>query len=170
MSALTRAVLRYKRFGTDFDEVRGRISMIVYDYPDQRYGLDEDTRGEFLLYMMPEIDRMVRRYEPRDVPFEHYLAACMRWKLMSFLNAKKRKTIREKMEYDHNAWSELTPSLELAEPPGLLSDRARVPPDSGEGSATVPVESPPAEAPRLQPLASRATPSTAPPRTRLDGS
>lgn len=123
--------------------------MIVYDYPDRRYGLDEDTRGEFLLYMMPEIDRMVRRYEPRDVPFEHYLAACMRWKLMSFLNAKKRKTIREKMEYDHNAWSELTPSLELAEPPGSLSDRAPVPPDSAEGSTPVPVESPAAEAPRL---------------------
>ncbi len=140
MSALTRVVLRYKNSGAGLEEVHRRISMIVYDYPNRKHGLDEDVCGEFLLYMMPEIERMIRRYEPRDVPFEHYLAVCMRWKLKSFLRAKKQETIRQQIEYDLVVWSELTPSLELAEPSTFLPDKALTAPDPAARSMQLPTE------------------------------
>ncbi len=151
MSALTQAVLRYKNSGLGLDEVHRRISMIVYDYPDKRHGLDEDTRGEFLLYMMPEIDRMIRRYEPRDVPFEHYLASCMRWKLKSFLRVCRRKAICQKIEYDFIVWSELTPSLELAEPSALLSDNGLPSIPSGRATSQLPCPADDDSHPRVPP-------------------
>lgn len=107
MSELTQTVMRFKRTGAGFEEVEKRACMLIYDFPRSSPGIDEDTKGDFLLYMLPRLRGIVERYHPREVAFEGYLFICMRWKLKSFLRQRSLARLHTRIEQDKHVWEDV---------------------------------------------------------------
>ena len=125
MDALTDMVLRYQRNGTGYDAIRAEIALIAYRYPMRRPGLTEDDCGDFLIFMYPRIETLVRRYRPLGKSFDAYLYSTLRWRLKTFLARKRslerlmRAATRE-ITLEEEASND---SLEAAEP-SLLPELA----------------------------------------------
>ena len=89
MDTLTDLVLRYQDSGTGYDKIVAEIALLAYKYPMRRPGLTEDDCGDFLIFMYPRIETLVRRYIPLGKTFDAYLYSTLRWRLKTFL-ARKR--------------------------------------------------------------------------------
>lgn len=118
MSELTQTVMRFKRTGTGFDELEKRVCLLIYDFPKYSPGIDEDTRGEFLLYMLPRLRGIVDRYRPYEVAFEGYLFCCMRWKLKTFLRRRTRARLHSRIEWDRHVWEDVRRERLVERSPG----------------------------------------------------
>ncbi len=83
-SPLTRDVLDCQRTQRGRKVLIGKISGIVYRYPRNHLGWDEDDVGDFFCMFFPKIEGLISRFSYTGKPFEAYLASSIRWQMKTF--------------------------------------------------------------------------------------
>lgn len=83
-SPLTQEVLEYQRTHLGLKALVDKISRIVYRYPRNYLGWDEDDVGDFFCMFFPKIEGLIDRFAFTGKPFEAYLAASIRWQMKTF--------------------------------------------------------------------------------------
>jgi hypothetical protein len=83
-SQLTREVLDYQETHRGLKVLIGKISGIVYRYPRNYFGWDEDDVGDFFCMFFPKITGLIDRFAYAGKPFEAYLSASIRWQMKTF--------------------------------------------------------------------------------------
>ncbi len=104
MVTLTELVATYKECGEGFDEIARRMSKVVYDFPRQYRGFDEDDSGEFLLFMYPRFRRFVEKFHPAGKPFENYFRQCLRWQVKTYATVMRSRRARYTAEKCPGLW------------------------------------------------------------------
>ncbi|TVR90637.1 MAG: hypothetical protein EA428_07810 [Spirochaetaceae bacterium] len=115
MSQLSELVTEYQRTGRKRHELRERIALIVYNYPQGRRFFEEDDAGDFLLYFQPRIDRIIRRFHDQGNRFEAYLGTNLRYQLHSYVQRKQRAKLRHYAGNLDLIWEGVGPELLLNE-------------------------------------------------------
>lgn len=104
MATLTELVVNYKETGEGFDEIARRMSALVYEFPMQYRGFDEDDSGEFLLFLYPRFLRFIENFSPAGKPFENYFRRSLRWQIKSYATRMKNRRARYKAEECPGLW------------------------------------------------------------------
>jgi hypothetical protein len=72
-------VIEYRASGEGKDRIYERVARLLYRDP-RRFGFDdEDAAAEALIKHRERISRLVDRFEDRVLPFDAYLATCLRY-------------------------------------------------------------------------------------------
>ncbi len=104
MATLTELVVSYKKTGKGFDEIARRMSALVYEFPTQYRGFDEDDSGEFLLFLYPKFHRFIENFSPEGKPFENYFRRSLRWQVKSYATKMRTRRARYKAEECPGLW------------------------------------------------------------------
>lgn len=89
--SLKEQVLSYQKTGRGLETIVQELSERIYLYPLKRGRGSEDDSGEFYLYFLPRLKRLILKFEDHGVPFEHYFNATLCWNLKSFFRSMKKK-------------------------------------------------------------------------------
>ena len=87
---LKERVLRFANLGEGWQEIRESLSWSIYMYPLKKGVREEDDPGDFYVYFLPRLKRLLRRYRDQGRPFEHYFNSLLRWHLKSFYRHSRR--------------------------------------------------------------------------------
>ncbi len=90
-SSLKERVLAYQKTRQGLDSILAELSERIYRYPSRRRRSSEDDAGEFYLYFLPRLKRLLVNFKDQGVPFEHYLNATLFWNLKSYFRSEKKK-------------------------------------------------------------------------------
>ena len=101
---LKERVLRFANFGEGWQEIRESLSWSIYRYPLKRGVREEDDPGNFYVYFLPRLKRLLRRYQDQGRPFEHYFNSLLRWHLKSFYRQSRRYRENRHIEASQDFW------------------------------------------------------------------
>ncbi|HUV06487.1 MAG TPA: hypothetical protein VMX75_02085 [Spirochaetia bacterium] len=88
---LTERVLRYQNTGQGLVELMRDLSNEIYSYPRRKKMGSEDDQGNFYLYFVPRLKRLLQRYRNLGIPFEHYFHSSLYWNLKSYYRYARRR-------------------------------------------------------------------------------
>ena len=106
MATLTELVVAYKESGRGLQEIVDRMSTMVYTFPRNYRGFDEDDGGEFLLFLYLKLPKLVDNFRPNGTPFEYYLKRCLRFQVKSYATALRSRRARYSAERSPGLWPE----------------------------------------------------------------
>lgn len=116
---VTESILEWKNGTLSTEEVTRAVCIEAW----QRLGrLEEDERGEFVLYFHRRIRGMIERYDPERGPFEAYLATSLKYQLRSFRARKARSRYRRAMPMDPEFWKSSCSRPRMVSLPALLPE------------------------------------------------
>lgn len=96
-SLLTREVLHFRYSIKTKRDLVVRVANIVYTYPHNHSGWDEDDVGDFFCMFYPKIEGLIENFEYRGKPFEAYLASSIKWQMKTFSRRKAVLNAREEV-------------------------------------------------------------------------
>jgi hypothetical protein len=102
--SLKERVLSYQRTGEGLERIIQDLSESIYLYPLRGRRGREDDAGEFYLYFVPRLKRLLLKYEDQGVPFEHYFNATLYWNLRSYFRSMRKRRWRWKMSACPEFW------------------------------------------------------------------
>jgi hypothetical protein len=102
--SLTDRVVRYQDTGQGYDRIVGELSDRIYRYPLSKPGCTEDDAGEFYLFFLPRLKRLLGRFKESGVPFEHYLNSVLFWNLKSYRRKVRRTGFRRQTDSCQEFW------------------------------------------------------------------
>lgn len=82
---LTHLVVRDLNRGFISDELLKNLDVITYNYPNVGQEKKCDIRGDFLLYMRNNYERICSRYVPSEGPFDVYFRVLLKYYLKNFM-------------------------------------------------------------------------------------
>ena len=94
---LTRDVLLYQKSEYNREVVFNKIYLFVYRYPVERGYFQEETASDFLLFLIPKLERIIERYSYSGVSFEVYLRNIIYWQIKTFTQQRKDDQLREQI-------------------------------------------------------------------------
>lgn len=97
LKGLSNRILLYQRTGEGYRELLKDASMIVYRYPQKKYGWTGDECSEFYLFFYRRLSRMFTRYHDMGKSFESYLYSVIKWQVRIFI--KKNMEIKKRWKY-----------------------------------------------------------------------
>lgn len=87
-------VLEYRSSGKGRDLIMEKVAALVYN-SHTKYGFDdEDDAANALLKFGGRIDKLVDRFEDRGLPFDAYLASCLRYLARTVRRDRRRSSER----------------------------------------------------------------------------
>ncbi len=89
--SLKEQVLSYQKTGQGLETIVQELSERIYLYPLKCRQGSEDDPGEFYLYFLPRLKRLLLKFKDHGVPFEHYFNATLYWNLKSFFRTMRKK-------------------------------------------------------------------------------
>ncbi len=92
---LTEAVRAYQLQRKGKKDLLQKIYYFVYSYPVDKRMLAEEDASEFLIYFMPTIDYILKKFSFQGYPVEQYLIRCIRFRLKDFKRNNKSKTYQQ---------------------------------------------------------------------------
>jgi hypothetical protein len=109
-----------------------KLHLLVYNYAQLRHQQSSDVSADFYLHVAGKLDGILKRYDPRRLPFYQYMAATLHFEFSHFLRRRKipRSQIelisleelaekRVELQYWENRTPDpLTPLLSKMRPPG----------------------------------------------------
>ena len=72
----------------------------------RRGGHEEDDAGEFYLYFVTKLKRLVLKYRDRGVPFDHYLNSTLRWNLRSYYRCRRQRQRSWRLSASPHLWGD----------------------------------------------------------------
>ena len=87
-TALSGKVLRYQKTGDGYNDILKQISIIIYRYPQRKYGWGEDDCSEFYLFFYRRIMKIIRNYNDIGRNFEAYLYSSLKWQFRIYSRKK----------------------------------------------------------------------------------
>lgn len=94
---LTEEVLSYQDSNNNRDCLFNKIYLFVYYYPVNRGYLQEELASDFLLFLIPKIERIISRYRFKGVSFEVYLRNIIYWQIKTFTQLRKEVKLKEQI-------------------------------------------------------------------------
>ena len=94
-SLLTRDVLIYQKSENNGKSMFNNIYLFIYRYPVERGYLQEELASEFLLFLVPKLERIVKRFTYKGVSFEVYLRNIMYWQIKTFMYIRRNNQLKE---------------------------------------------------------------------------
>ncbi len=91
--SITEKVMLFKNNGTGYDEIFKELSIAIYQYPEKKNNQNDDDAGEFYLFFIPRIGRMIDKYVNYGIPFEHYFHSTLSAGYKTFLSIQNRKAV-----------------------------------------------------------------------------
>lgn len=90
---LTRSVLDYQAGLVAFEGLRDKVVLEAYHHLNRSRRRGEDEVSDFLLGFYNKVEGLVTRFQPRGLPFRHYLLRTLRWQWHTFRSdrAKERR-------------------------------------------------------------------------------
>lgn len=85
---LTLSVLSYQDGQMPLPELRKKISLMVYQFPQRFYGWNLERCGDFYLHFLPRIKKILDRFSYSGRPFRHFLFASLKWQIRSFMRSE----------------------------------------------------------------------------------
>lgn len=67
------------------------FTVIYFNLKDFKIFLDEDTSSDFLLYIYPNLENLLKRYHPEKSLFSTFLHMNLQYNLISFIRKKSKK-------------------------------------------------------------------------------
>jgi hypothetical protein len=96
LSGLTKDVLELRKNPAERRGLICRIARMVYSYPRNHSGWDEDDAGDFFCMFFPKIEGLIDNFEFRGRPFEAYLTSSVKWQMKTF--ARQRSVMHAQQE------------------------------------------------------------------------
>ena len=97
VTMLTRDILAYQKSGINSKSIFNTLYLIIYRYPVKRGYLQEEHASEFLLFLVPKLERIIKRYQFQGVSFESYLRNTIYWQIKTFIQLRNAEIIKEKI-------------------------------------------------------------------------
>jgi hypothetical protein len=94
---LTKDVLIYQESEYNREVLFNKIYLFVYRYPVDRGYFQEETASDFLLFLIPKLERIIERYSYSGVSFEVYLRKIIYWQIKTFTQQRKDAQLREQI-------------------------------------------------------------------------
>ncbi|MDC7219326.1 MAG: hypothetical protein PQJ59_05260 [Spirochaetales bacterium] len=110
---LSRTVRTFQEEKKDWEPLKSRIILFVYQWGLNKKRLGEEEAADFLLDFMPRIKAVTLNYNHYDTPFECYLKVCLEWHLRKYTAEKERNRKRELLYWQTAGYQEM---LEACEP------------------------------------------------------
>ena len=73
-----------------------KLHLLVYNYAQLRHQQSSDVSADFYLHVAGKLEAMLKRYDPRRLPFYQYMAASLNFEFSHFL--RRRKMPRSQIE------------------------------------------------------------------------
>ncbi len=89
--SISEKVLLFQKNGSWYDDIFKELSIEAYQYPQKKNSQDEDDAGEFYLFFIPKIKKLITKYVNYGIPFEHYFRVSLAADYKAFCNIKNRK-------------------------------------------------------------------------------
>ncbi len=118
-TALSGKVLKYQKTGDGYNDILKEISIIIYRYPQRKYGWGEDDCSEFYLFFYRRIMRIIRNYNDVGRNFEAYLYSSLKWQFRIY----SRKRLLCDRDWKYSSLKEFWNTADEpagAEPEGML--------------------------------------------------
>jgi len=94
---LTKEVLTYQDSENNREFVFNKIYLFIYHYPVDRGYIQEENASDFLLFLIPKLERIVKRYKYTGVSFEVYLRNIIYWQIKTFTHMRKEVELKEQI-------------------------------------------------------------------------
>ncbi|NQT58313.1 MAG: hypothetical protein HQ557_04960 [Bacteroidetes bacterium] len=94
---LTKDVLTYQESENNGKSIFNEIYLFIYRYPVERGYLQEELASDFLLFLVPKLERIVKRYKYEGISFEGYLRNIIYWQIKTFTHIRKKAQIKEQI-------------------------------------------------------------------------
>jgi hypothetical protein len=83
------------RNGSD-NPVPQKLHLLVYNYAQLRHQQSSDVSADFYLHVAEKLEGILKRYDPRRLPFYQYMASALHFEFSHFL--RRRKMPRSQIE------------------------------------------------------------------------
>ncbi|MBC8452832.1 MAG: hypothetical protein H8D65_03140, partial [Spirochaetes bacterium] len=94
---LTQDVLTYQKSENNRNYILNKIYIFIYQYPVARGYIEEEIASDFLLFLVPKLERIIKRYTYTGVSFEVYLRNIIFWQIKTFTQLRKEAQIKEEV-------------------------------------------------------------------------
>ena len=91
MESITESVLRFQESGCGYEEIVQRISVIIYNYPVKMNILSEEEKSKFYLSFYNRIERLIKHFTYKGIPFETFLNQTLKWHIKTYLEKEKNE-------------------------------------------------------------------------------
>jgi len=116
---LTQSVLAFQEGARTLEEIRNLVLLEAFRHLRRYSRKSEDEVSDFLLDFYPKIAGLLGRFQPRGLPFRHFLLRTLRWQWNSFRADRSKETRRVRLTSDA-VWAE--PDADAVAEGGLNAD------------------------------------------------
>ena len=94
---LTRDILTYQKSENNREIIFNKIYLFIYQYPVERGYIPEELASDFLLFLIPKLERIIKRYIYSGISFEVYLRNIIYWQIKTFAQQRKSNQLKEQI-------------------------------------------------------------------------
>ena len=89
-SKLTELLFNYRKGESGYQEILDASILFVYTHLRPSFWFSQEDWHEFIAHIIPQIGRLIATFDDQGKDFEAYLSSCIRYRVLSFWNAKKK--------------------------------------------------------------------------------
>jgi DNA-directed RNA polymerase specialized sigma24 family protein len=102
---LSERIIQFQRSGSGYEQIYKEVSLLIYQFPQVKYGFTDEDRGDFLLFILPRLQSMLSTYKDKGRPFEAYLFYTLKYQLKTFIKQKRHHKLRYGVSKRYEFWN-----------------------------------------------------------------